>query len=85
MITSLNDIRKRTDEDQYAKANGEAMYTLIYDGNDLTKLFYESKQAGYEPQVKFSACIVSELSFRFYIKKRLITYSQNAEPCNKFN
>ena len=56
MITSLDDIKKHTDEDQY---------TLIYDGNDLTKLFYESKQAEYEPQVKFSGCIVSELNFRF--------------------
>ena len=70
MITSLNDIRKHTDEDQYAKANGEATYTLIYDGNDLTKLFYEPKQAGYEPQVKFSGCIVSELNFRFHILMR---------------
>ena len=59
MISSLDDIRKHTEEDQYAKANDEAMYTLLYDGNDLTKLFYESKQAGYEPQVKFSGCIVS--------------------------
>ena len=65
MIASLDDIRKHTEEDQY---------TLIYDGNDLTKLFYESKQAGYEPQVKFSGCIVSELNFRFYINKRLIKY-----------
>ena len=66
MITSLNDIMKYTEEEQY---------TLIYDGNDLTKLFYESKQAGYEPQVKFNACIVSELNFRFYINKRLIKYT----------
>ena len=65
MITSLDDIRKHTEEEQY---------TLIYDGNDLTKLFYESKQAGYEPQVKFSGCIVSELNFRFYINNRLIKY-----------
>ena len=69
MITSLNDIMKYTEEEDYAKANGEADYTLIYDGNDLSKLFYESKQAGYEPQVKFNACIVSELNFRFYINK----------------
>ena len=65
MIASLDDIRKYTEEDQY---------TLIYDGNDLSKLFYESKQAGYELQVKFSGCIVSELTFRFYINKRLIKY-----------
>ena len=65
MITSLNDIIKYTEEEHY---------TLIYDGNDLTKLFYESKQAGCEPQVKFSACIVSELNVRFYINKRLIKY-----------
>ena len=65
MITSLNDIMKYTEEEDYA---------LIYDGNDLSKLFYESKQAGYEPQVKFNACIVSELNFRFYINKKLIKY-----------
>ena len=65
MITCLDDIRKHTEEEQY---------TLIYDGNDLTKLFHQSKQAGYEPQVKFSGCIVSELNFRFYINKRLIKY-----------
>ena len=62
MITSLDGIKKQTEEDQY---------TLIYDGNDLTKLFYESKQAGYEPQVKFSGCTVSELNFRFHINKCL--------------
>ena len=65
MITSLDDIRKHTEEEEY---------TLIYDGNDLTTLFYQSKQAGYEPQVKFSGCIVSELNFRFHINKRLIKY-----------
>ena len=65
MITSLNDAIKYTEEEQYS---------LRYDGNDLTKLFYESKQAGYEPQVKFSGCIVSELNFRFEINKRLIKY-----------
>ena len=70
MIASLDDIRKHTEEDQY---------TLIYDGNDLTKLLYESKQAGYEPQVKFSGCIVSELNFRFYINKRLIKYKVNTQ------
>ena len=29
-------------------------YTLIYDGIDLTQLFYENKMAGYEPQVRFT-------------------------------
>ena len=52
---------------------GRTVYVNIY-GSDLTKLFYQSKQAGYEPQVKFSGCIVSELNFRFYINKRLIKY-----------
>ena len=56
-------------EAEYANAKGEAEYTLIYDGYDLAKLFYESKEAGYEPQVKFSAGIVSELNFKFRIKR----------------
>ena len=65
MIQSLNDIKKH---------NEHAEYTLIYDGHDLAELFSESKKAGYEPQVKFSAGIVSELNFKFRIKTTVIKY-----------
>ena len=65
MIQSLNDLKNFREKDNY---------TLIYDGNDLTQLFYESKMAGYEPQVRFTGCIVSELCFKFYIKKKSIRY-----------
>ena len=65
MIQSLNDLKKFREKDEY---------TLIYDGNDLTHLFYESKMAGYEPQVRFTGCIVSDLYFKFYIKKKSIRY-----------
>ena len=65
MIQSLNDLKNFREKDNY---------TLIYDGNDLTQLFYESKMAGYEPQVRFTGCIVSELYFKFYIKKKSIRY-----------
>ena len=65
MIQSLNDLKKFREKDEY---------TLIYDGNDLTQLFYESKMAGYEPQVRFTGCIVSDLYFKFYIKKTSIRY-----------
>ena len=74
MIQSLNDIKKFNGEGENANAKGEAEYTLIYDGYDLAKLFYESKEAGYEPQVKFSAAIVSELNFKFRITKNVIKY-----------
>ena len=70
----LNDIKKHNEQAEYANAKGEAEYTLIYDGHDLAELFYESKQAGYEPQVKFSASIVSELNFKFRINKNVIKY-----------
>ena len=63
MIQSLDDIKC------YAEHDG---YTLIYDGNDLSELFYLSKEGGYTPQVKFSAGIVSELFFRFKINKKII-------------
>ena len=53
MITSLDDIRKYTEHSEY---------TLVYNGYDLSHLFYLSKQAGYEPQVRFSAGFVSELN-----------------------
>ena len=61
MITSLDDIRKYTEHSEY---------TLVYNGYDLSHLFYLSKQAGCEPQVRFSAgCVcVSELNFKFKIK-----------------
>ena len=59
MITSLDDIRKYTEHSEY---------TLVYNGYDLSHLFYLSKQAGYEPQVRFSAGCVSELNFKFKIK-----------------
>ena len=65
MIQSLNDLKKFREKDEY---------TLIYDGNDLTHLFYESKMAGYEPQVRFTGCIVSDLYFKLYIKKKSIRY-----------
>ena len=65
MIQSLNDLKKFREKDEY---------TLIYDGNDLTQLFYEGKMAGYEPQVRFTGCIVSDLYFKFYIKKKSIRY-----------
>ena len=84
MIQSLNDIKTfngdARGEAEDANAKGEAEYanaaehTLIYDGHDLAELFYESKNAGYEPQVKFSAGIVSELNFKFRIKKNVIKY-----------
>ena len=65
MIQSLNDLQKFREKDNY---------TLIYDGNDLTKLFYESKMAGYEPQVRFTGCIVSDLYLKFYIRKKSVRY-----------
>ena len=74
MIQSLNDIKKHNEQAEYANAKGEAEYALIYDRYDLAKLCYESKQAGFEPQVKFSAGIVSELTFKFRINKNVIKY-----------
>ena len=65
MITSLVDIRKYTEHSEY---------TLVYNGYDLSHLFYLSKQAGYEPQVRFSAGFVSELNFKFKIKDKVIKY-----------
>ena len=65
MIYSLSDLKKFREK---------AEYNLIYNGNDLTELFYQSKMAGYEPQVKFSGCIISELYSKFYIKKKSIKY-----------
>ena len=53
ILQSLNDIKKYSEQTEY---------TLIYDEHDLAELFYESKKAGYEPQVKFTAGIVSERS-----------------------
>ena len=55
MIQSLNNLKKFREKDSY---------TTIYDGSDLKKLFYESKMAGYEPQVRFTGCIISDL-FKF--------------------
>ena len=65
MITCLDDIRKYTEHSEY---------TLVYNGYHLSHLFYLSKQAGYEPQVKFSAGCVSELNFKFKLKDKLIKY-----------
>ena len=65
MIEELDDILKHTEQDEY---------TMIYTRNDLAKMYYQAKQAGYDPKIKFSACIISELMFQFKIKKRIITY-----------
>ena len=59
-MTFLN-IPKRSEKDEY---------TMIYNGNDLSKLYYQSKQAGYNPHLKFCAGIISELNFRFKLKKQ---------------
>ena len=65
MVTSLDDIRKYTEHSEY---------TLVYNGYGLSHLFYLSKEAGYELQVRFSAGFVSELNFKFKIKDKLIKY-----------
>ena len=65
MITSPDNIRKYTE-------HGE--YILVYNGYDLSHLFYLSKQAGYEPQVRFSAGFVSELNLKFKIQDKIIKY-----------
>ena len=65
MIENLDDIFNHTVQETY---------TMVYTRNDLSKLYYQAKQAGYDPKIKFSACIISELMFQFKIKKRIITY-----------
>lgn len=60
MIKSPDDLLKYTDKDEY---------TLISSENNLCTLYYQSRQAGYNPQVKFSAGIISELNFKFKLKK----------------
>ena len=65
MITFLDDIRTYTEHSEYI---------LVYNGYGLSHLFYLSKQAGYEPQARFSARFVSELNFKFEIKDKLIKY-----------
>ena len=60
MIDGVNDFLKYTEKDEY---------TMIYNGNDLSKLYFESKQAGYNPCIKFTAGIISELNFRFRFRK----------------
>ena len=76
MIYSLSDLKKFRDKDEY---------NSMYNGNDLTELFYQSKMAGYEPQVKFSGCIISDLYFKFYIKKKSIKSRVNStEFSHKF-
>ena len=59
MINSIDDINKHTEHDEY---------TMIYRRNNLAELYYQSKQAGYEPYIKFTAGVVSELNFRFKVK-----------------
>ena len=49
-------------------------YILLCNGYDLSHLFSLSKQAGYEPQVRFSAGYVSELNFKFKIEDQMIKY-----------
>ena len=63
MIENLDDILKHTEQDEY---------TMIYTRNGLAKMYYQAKQAGYDPKIEFSACIISELMFQFKIKKRII-------------
>jgi hypothetical protein len=59
MIESINDIYKYTENDEY---------TMIYSKNNLAELFHQSKSTGYEPYLKFTAGVVSELLFKFKVK-----------------
>ena len=65
MIQFLDDLKKFREKDNHA---------LFYDGTDLAHPFYESKMLGYEPQVRFTGCIVSDFYFKLYIKKKSIRY-----------
>ena len=69
-IEELDDILKHTEQDEY---------TMIYTRNDLAKMYYQAKPAGYDPKIKFSACISSELMFQFKIKKIIITYRMKTQ------
>ena len=48
-------ILKFTEKDQY---------TMIYDRNDLSKLYYQSKRAGYNQHLQFCVGIISELGIQ---------------------
>ena len=63
MIQSLNDLQKFREKDNY---------TLIYDGNDLTQLFYESKMAGYEPQLRFTVVLYPVCISNFTLRRRAL-------------
>ena len=77
MIEELGDILKHSEQDEY---------TMIYTRNDLAKMYYQAKQAGYDPNTKFSARIISELMIQFKIKKRIITYRIKTQNLvNAFN
>ena len=62
MIESIDDFLKYTEKDEY---------TMIYNGNDLSKLYCKSKQAGYNPHLEKG-------------KKGNQIQGQDPEP-NKFN
>ena len=59
MIDNIDDTNKHTEHDEY---------TMIYKRNNLAELYYQSKQAGYEPYIKFTAGVVSELNVRFKVR-----------------
>ena len=71
MIQTSNDLKKFREKHECIYIY---IHILIYGGIDLTHLFYESKMAGYEPQVRFTGCIVSDLYFKLCSKKRCIRY-----------
>ena len=50
MIEKLDDILKHTEQDEY---------TMIYTRNGLAKLYYQAKQAGYDPKIN-----LAHVSFR---------------------
>ena len=59
MIEHIDDLLKYTEKEEY---------TMIYSRNNLAKLYYQSKEAGYEPYIKFMAGVISELNFKFKVK-----------------
>ena len=71
--------KKDTSAHETAKsdAKDKVVFNLIYKTNNLNKLTYQIRKAGYDPQIKYVAGSISELRLRVFGKLFFIIRSHN--------
>ena len=66
MIESVDDLMVILQEHSEEKPDDKTIINLIYKGNQLSGLFFESKDAGYEPSITYDAGRLTSIRLSFF-------------------